>query len=46
VALAASLDGVDGVALYSYASLFEPEESVAAAITAEVERIGTLWRTE
>lgn len=44
-ALAAELEGVEGIALYSYASLFEPEEAVAVMVEAEVERLGEGWKT-
>lgn len=37
--LVLSQEGVYGVAYYSYASLFSPEETAAAAVSGEVERI-------
>ncbi len=43
-ALAAELDGVEGIALYCYASLFEPDASVQTMVEAEVERIGESWK--
>ncbi|MBE6850749.1 MAG: hypothetical protein E7504_03270 [Ruminococcus sp.] len=40
------LDNVDGTALYSYTSLFSPDEAVAAMVTAESERITELWKSK
>ncbi len=43
-ALVKELDGAEGVALYSYASVFTPQADAAAMVTAERERIGVMWR--
>ncbi len=37
-------ENVQGIALYSYASLFAPEDAVAALAQAEAERIAEGWR--
>ncbi len=44
IALAGTIDNAEGIALYSYASLFEPEEAVTAMVEAEAARIGEIWR--
>lgn len=38
------LESVSGVAFYSYASLFTPEEHAAAMVSAEMQRLSESWR--
>lgn len=39
-----SLDNIDGVALYSYTSIFEPEQAVSALVNAEKEQIAAAFQ--
>lgn len=39
-----SMENVGGMAFYSYASLFAPEEQAAATVSAEVQRISDFWQ--
>lgn len=38
------LDNIDGVALYSYSSIFEPEQAVSALVNAEKNQISELFQ--